>query len=70
MTIPSSQGALWQAVSDPQIDTEKENPSYSTDFAPNDLLLFSKRKSALKGQIFKDIEDIHNNVMTALKAIS
>jgi hypothetical protein len=38
--------------------TELEHPPYSTDLAPNDFSLFSKIKSALKGQRFQDIEDI------------
>jgi hypothetical protein len=37
----------------------------------NDFWLFPEIKSALKGQIFQDIEDIQKkkNVMTALEAI-
>jgi len=35
----------------------------------NDLWLFPKIKSALKVQRFQHIEDIQQNVMTALKAI-
>jgi hypothetical protein len=31
--------------------------------------LYPKMKSALKGQIFKDTEDIQKNVMMTLKAI-
>jgi hypothetical protein len=36
-----------------------EHPPYSPDLAPNDFWLFSKIKSALKGQRSQDIEDIH-----------
>jgi transposase len=33
-------------------------PPYSPDLAPNDVWLFPKIKSALKGRRFQDIEDI------------
>jgi hypothetical protein len=49
--------------------TEMEHPPYSPDFAPNDLQLFPKIKSALKVGRFQGTEDIQKNVMTALKAI-
>jgi hypothetical protein len=45
------------------------HPSYSPDFAPNGFWLFPKIKSASKGRIFQDAEDIHKNVTTALKPI-
>jgi hypothetical protein len=48
--------------------TELEHPPCSPDFAPNDLCLFPKIKSALRR--FRDIEGIITNVTTALKAIS
>jgi hypothetical protein len=38
--------------------TEMEHTSYSLDLAPNDFCLFPKIKSALKGRIFQDTEDI------------
>jgi hypothetical protein len=47
---------------------EMQHPPYSSDFAPNDLRLFPKIKSALNGQIFQDIEDVLK-MTTALKAI-
>jgi hypothetical protein len=50
--------------------TEKEHPPYSLELALNDLWLFSKIKSALKGQRFQDTEYIKEKVMMALKAIS
>jgi hypothetical protein len=43
--------------------------SSSPDLTPNDFWLFPKTRSALKGRRFRDIEDIQNNVTTALKAI-
>jgi hypothetical protein len=39
------------------------------DLAPNDLWLFPKIKSALKGRIFQDIEDVQKKVTTTLQAI-
>jgi hypothetical protein len=38
--------------------TKMEHPHYSPNLAPNDLWLFPKIKSALKGRRFQDIEDI------------
>jgi histone-lysine N-methyltransferase SETMAR len=38
--------------------TELEHPPCSPGLAPNDLWLFPKIKSALKGRSFHDIEDI------------
>jgi hypothetical protein len=49
--------------------TEMEHPPYYPDFSTNDLWLFQKIKSALKGQIFQDTEEIQSNVMTALNVI-
>jgi hypothetical protein len=37
---------------------EVQYPFYPSDLAPNDLLLFQKIKSALKGKGLQDIEDI------------
>jgi hypothetical protein len=37
--------------------------------APNDIWLFPKIKSTVKGRRFQDTEDIKENVMTALKPI-
>jgi hypothetical protein len=48
---------------------EMEYPPYSTDMTLNDFRLFPKIKSALKRRRFQDIEDIRENVTTALKAI-
>jgi hypothetical protein len=45
-----------------------EHPFGSPDLTPNDLL-FPKIKFDLKGRRFQDIENIHKNLMTALKAI-
>jgi hypothetical protein len=44
--------------------TEMKHPHYSPDFR-----LFPKIKSALKGRIFQDTEDIQRNVTMAPKAI-
>jgi transposase len=54
--------------------TKIEHPSYSPDKAPNDLWLFSKIKSALKGQRDIDFRTLKTskkkkNLMTVLKAI-
>jgi transposase len=38
--------------------TKMEHPYYSPDLAPNDLWLFPKIKSALKGRKFQDVESI------------
>jgi hypothetical protein len=38
--------------------TEIQHAPLSPDLAPNDFWLFPHFKSALKGQRFKDIEDI------------
>jgi hypothetical protein len=47
-----------------------EHPPYFPDLALNDLFLFPKIRSALKGQIFQDTEDIQKNMIVALKAIA
>jgi histone-lysine N-methyltransferase SETMAR len=49
--------------------TQMEHPPYSPDLASNDLWLFPKIKSTLKGRRFQDTEDIKKCVTTALKAI-
>jgi hypothetical protein len=49
--------------------TVLENPFYSLDLAPNDLLPFPKIKEILEGRHFDDIDDIRSNTMAALKAI-
>jgi hypothetical protein len=46
-----------------------EDPPYSLDLAPNDILLFLKIKEILKGRHFDDIDDVKSNMMAALKAI-
>jgi hypothetical protein len=46
-----------------------EHPPHSHHLAPNDLWLFPKIKSALKGRRFQDTEDIQKNVTTALEAV-
>jgi hypothetical protein len=48
---------LCQAVSGQKIITEKEQPPYSPDLAPNVFFLFPKIKSALKWRRFQDTED-------------
>jgi histone-lysine N-methyltransferase SETMAR len=42
--------------------TEMEHPPYAPDLAPNDFWLFPKIKSALKGRIFQDAEDIERKI--------
>jgi len=48
-----------------------EHPPHSPDLVPNDLWLFPKIKSALKGWRFQDVEDIQKKIymMLALKAL-
>jgi histone-lysine N-methyltransferase SETMAR len=46
---------------------EMEHPPYSPDLAPNDIWLFPKIESALKGRRFQDTEDIKKNVTIPLK---
>jgi len=53
----------------PKIIPEMEHQPFSSDMALNDFWLFPKIKSALGGRRFQDIEDIQQNVMTALKAV-
>jgi hypothetical protein len=38
--------------------------------APSDFWLFPKIKSALKGQIFQDIEDIQENMIVGTESFS
>jgi transposase len=47
-----------------------DHPPYSPDLAPCDFWLFPKLKTALKGQTFADLSDIHRNVKTLLRGIS
>jgi hypothetical protein len=53
----SLEGAVKQFLTKKSI-TEMENSPHSRDLAPNDVWLFPKIKSALKGQRFQDIGDI------------
>jgi histone-lysine N-methyltransferase SETMAR len=46
-----------------------EHPPYSPDLALCDFFLFPLIKKHLKGTHFDDVEDIQNNMMTALTAI-
>jgi hypothetical protein len=46
-----------------------EHPPCSPDLASNNLWLFPKIKSVLKGRRFQDVEDIQRNVTIALKTI-
>jgi hypothetical protein len=49
--------------------TEVEHPPCFPDLALNDLWLFPKIKSAIKGQRFQYVEDIQKYLMMALKVI-
>jgi len=53
----SSEGAVKQYLTQKPV-TELEHPHCSPDLAPNDLWMFPKIKSVLKGLRFWDIEDI------------
>ena len=46
------------------------HPPYSPDLAPADFLLFSKLKTTLKGRRFQTIEEIQENVVRELRAIT
>jgi len=45
-------------------------PPYSQDLAPADFFLFLKLKTILKGHRFQTIEDIKENVIRELRAIT
>jgi len=46
------------------------HPSYSPDLAPADFLLFPKLKTTLKGCHFQAIEEIRENAIRELHAIT
>jgi transposase len=46
------------------------HPPYSPDLAPADFFLFPKRKSTLKGRRFQTIEEIQENAIRELGAIT
>ena len=46
------------------------HPSYSLDFAPADFFLFPKLKTTLKGCHFQTIEEIQENAIRELRAIT
>jgi len=45
-------------------------PPYSPDFAPADFFLFPKLKTTLKGRHFQTIEEIQENAIRELRAIT
>jgi len=45
-------------------------PPYSPDLAPADFFLFPKLKSTFKGRCFQTIEEIQENVIRELRAIT
>jgi hypothetical protein len=49
--------------------TVAPQPLYSPDLARDDLFLFLKHKSTLKGRRFESIEEIEENSLTELRAI-
>jgi len=49
--------------------TKLDQPHYSPDLAPCDILHFPKLKNALNGKRFADISDIQCNVKTLLRGI-
>jgi hypothetical protein len=59
---------LSSSISPEKSITEMDEPPYSLDLTPSDFWLFPKIKSTLKGRGFQDVEDIHKNVRTAMKA--
>lgn len=46
------------------------HPPYSPDLAPADFFLFPKLKTTLKGRRFQTIEEIQENAIQALRAIT
>jgi hypothetical protein len=46
------------------------HPSYSLDLAPADFFLFPKLKTTLKGRRFQTIEEIQENALRELRAIT
>jgi len=46
------------------------HPHYSPDVAPADFFLFPKLKTTLKGRHFQTIDDIQENAITELHAIT
>jgi len=46
------------------------HPHYSPDLAPADFFLFPKLKTTLKGRCFQTIEEIQENVIRELRAIT
>jgi transposase len=46
------------------------HPPYSPDLAPADFFLFPKLKSTLKGRRFQTIEEIQENAIRELRAIT
>jgi hypothetical protein len=49
--------------------SEMEHPPSSPHLAPDDVWLFPKTRSALKGRRFQDTEDIQKECDNALEAI-
>ena len=46
------------------------HPPYSPDLAPADFFLFPKLKTTLKGRRFQTIEEIQENAIRELRAIT
>jgi len=46
------------------------HPPYSPDLAPAEFFLFLKHKNTLKGRRFQTIEDIQENAIRELRAIT
>jgi len=46
------------------------NPPYSPDLAPADFFLFPKSKTTLKGHHFQPIEEMQENAIRELRAIT
>ena len=60
--------SVWEFLASKQISM-LEHPPYSPDLAPCNFFLFPLIKKHPKGTHFDDIEDIQNNMTTALMAI-
>ena len=64
LTRRSSSAVIWQNI------RHVPHPLYSPDLAPADFFLFPKLKTTLKGRRFQTIEEIQENAIRELCAIT
>jgi transposase len=65
LTRRSSSTVIWQNMS-----SIVPHPPYSPDLAPAEFFLFPKLKTILKGHHFQTIEEIQENAIRQLRAIT